>query len=160
METPEKRGPPKLLTDNLTELHPVSNGDNCCPCCCCTKWWKNKIEDWTPAGGDVKWLLHPLVISTNHRYYTSEILLHTKVRIWNGLRRERLIYPCHVVQIVMWTVNYMIISCNISLKNSCKTFVFVLQEVVNLFESYCKYLCAVGKTIMQWLREGLFNSRK
>lgn len=33
-----------------------------------------------------------------------------------GIRRERLIYRCHIVQIVMWTLNYMIISCNISLK--------------------------------------------
>lgn len=30
--------------------------------------------------------------------------------IGKGIRRERLVYPCHIVQIVMWTLNYMIIS--------------------------------------------------
>lgn len=37
-------------------------------------------------------------------------------RIGNGIWREGVLYLCHIVQIVMWSLNFMVISCNIFLE--------------------------------------------
>lgn len=40
----------------------VSHGSYSWPCCCCGKCQKNKTENSTLAGGDIRWFLHPLMV--------------------------------------------------------------------------------------------------